>query len=530
MRWAPLCVLALGLARQLQVNLRWLALDIHPLRSVYSSTTNHLQDALWLRGMGQLWSSNASGELPDLLSLSGIGGWVLLGRTPDAMIITVLVYLLLTQLALFELGRRLGSAWAGVLAALMLGVVPHATTMARSWSPEVPQMMFLGAALLALVVSRSFTRLLPTLAWVVLAIAGLSFSAMSTNNILFGLSLVGMTAGAWVRGLTTARGPLGDPPLMRWRVAATGLGAVALTVLGAWRLHFRNSPTDYYTSEAIDTGYGLGASWLSQFSDGAYLRWIAAEGMGPVLAITALVGSSLYAWRGRARAELLGLLLIPLLVLSAIPKKNPYYIAQLYPVLCLITALGFHRVAAIHPRLRRVGPALLAAVIATAWFSWEQRSALQALPFSDDGAKWSGLFQTAAPPRLHPERSRQPERSRRLIEDLFEGSSCPEGSAFAHSGVDGDLGLWLLAMDPCMRSVPSPDRPNVEWSIIADDGCTPGRRPAPEAPENVRRRVHGGAIMVDSDTIIKPCLWLLQHTDGEPASGQPHNGPPRSEP
>jgi hypothetical protein len=505
----PIAGLALGLARQLWVNLHWLEADLRAAVPVASSMLDPFTEALWRMSSGRTLAELEAGGPLDLLALSGVAGWELFGPGPDSLGLTVLAYLLGTQILLFALGWRLGSPWGGVAAALALGIAPEVSAMARCWSPQVPQMFLLVAAIHLLISSRGFTRALPAAGLALVVTSGLVFSSLSTHNLLFGLSALGLATVPSLRGLALRWGPAPGALLPRWRVLL-GTLLVATTCGGlAWWLHFHSAWLDYYGAELRSEAY-TGMAWWRPAALSAYTRWLMAYGLGPALGSCALLGLAVFAWRGQARGELLGSLLIPLALLSLLPKKNPYYAALLYPPLLACAALGVANLARWARPLRWVAPALLCAALGWSWLSWERESKAEDGPqgrYMADGAQ---VFQSFRVPDLHPRRDPVDSRGIALLARGIEGPSCPEGTSFASIPARDDphLVLGLLAHDPCIRMLPDAAGPWVEWVLVSDQVCEPGAEA--ELPREAQRLVWSGALEVGADTGQHPCLWLLR--------------------
>ncbi len=506
---APLLVLAAGLGRQVWVGLTWIEMDRRVATPVASSMLDFLNLTLWQRGMGQLWVQRLAGtQTLDLHSLAGMLGWEHMDHSPDALLLVVLAFLVATQLLLFDLGRRLGSAWAGVAAALMLGIVPDVSWMARCWAPQVPQMFFLVAALHLLLGSRSFTRPLPSLGFVVVAALGASYSAMLTHNLLCCLALAGMVAGAWLRGVIAARGPIEPAPTSRWRTALLGVLATVLIAGAVWWLHLRHIGLAYHLAELQDRSYQPQLGRWHPAALSGYLRWIFWYGLEPPLAVATLAGVALFTWRGRGRAELWGWFLLPMVALSLVLKKNHYYVAGVYPALVLATALGASRL----PR-RWPGLVALGVVLGLAWVSWE-RASTAGWPDQDPVRMADGeqVFQSFGPPPLRPRPEPPVRREIALLRRHVSTSTCPVGQGFSViPDVEGQrMALMLMSRDPCVRYLPNPSAPGVTWVLFEDAACTPGQAANSEPPEALDPLLWSGGTVVDEDLHAAPCLWLVR--------------------
>jgi len=512
---APLLVLALGLGRQVQVNLSWLDKDRQVAPPVASSLLDHLDLTLWHYATGQLWAQRSSfSDSIDLHSLAGLLGWEATGHQTDALVVVVLIFLVGAQLGMFELGRRLGSPWAGVVAALALGVVPDVSTMARCWAPQVPQMFLLVLAALCLLASRSFSRPLTTLGFVAVAIAGACYSPMLTHNLLFVLALAGMAAGAWLRGTTIRRGPSGHGPVNPWKVGLTGVLVVALVAGATWWLMLRHRGMAYHLSELHDSTYSPELGRWRPAAISAYVRWFFWHGLEPPLACAAVLGTALFAWRGRARAELLGWCLLPILVLSLTLKKNHYYAAGVYPALMLAMSLGVARL----PR-RWPGLVALGIVVGFAWVDWERSSSDLSSDIGGRGmAGGAEVFQSYDPPRLKPQRHITVRREHVLLRRHVT-NSCPKGQGLSVTpdGEGSRLAFMLMLNDPCIRHLPSPTAPTIAWVLVRDHSCEPAGSPRDDDPPlSVQTLLWANGSIVDTDLRASPCLWLVHMNPSDP--------------
>jgi hypothetical protein len=506
----PTLLLLLGIARQLQVNLRWLAEDLRVGVPVASGVTWWLNKTIWLHGQGGLLAQRLDGHPPpDLLSIAGLAGWLSLGREPDAVVITVLLLLVATQLMMMDVGRRLGSIWAGAAAALALGVAPELSAMARCWAPQVPQLFLLVLTTELLLISRSFSRPLPVLAFVPVGIAGMVLGAMSTDNLLFALALTGLGGASVLRGVALGRGPTPDQRVSRWRSALLGPGALALIAWGSYRLYYRWQGMQYYSAEIENEAYHTVAAWWHPAALSAYPRWLFHFGFGPALGALLALGLLAYIALGRGRAELLGQGLFPLVVLGVLYKKNPYYASVTYPALALGGMLGLAALARRSPWLRR--GATLAAVLALglAWNRWERASQPQlhhrqptAMPDRER------VFQTARPPELFPRKEPPDLREQRLIRQHLGSPSCPEGRRLCFLPRRDDTAHVLIALgrDPCLMQGANDDGSGrrCDWILARDDGC--------DAQAVIDGLGAPGWTVSGEDRHDEPCLWMLERS------------------
>jgi hypothetical protein len=410
-RSAPWLALALGLLAQAWIGLRWIRLDQSVAEGVFPYGAWPLVQLLDRLELGQMSMYFDGSAHPDLFSFTGLAGRALFGEHPDSLLITMLALTLGTQILLALIGRSLGSPWGGVLAALLLPLAPDSGVMARRWAAQLPHMFLLAGCAACLLRSRSYTRWLPTAGFVLLAVVGMTYSSWLTDDLLFVGAVGAMALGAGVRGLVTGGGPDDGPAAGRPRVLLGGAVAAALLALAGWQLMYRWLDLGYYVLEAGDPMGTQVAAAGSVTALTGYLRLMWTDLYGPLLCVAALVGLPLFLWRGRGRAELSSWLLLCLLALSLVTKKNSYYLVVVYPVVPLITALGLDRL----PRVWLRALAMLA-VLVPAWWIWQRDSFVPIEGAPPRIAQYDPAFQTVNPPVLGYRSDRPYARELRLIE------------------------------------------------------------------------------------------------------------------
>jgi len=513
--WWALALLAVGIARQLWVNLRWVAEDQRVGHPVASGMTWWLNEAIQRYSMGELWTHHSTIQRStDAFSLAGLAGWLLFGQEPDAALWVVLAFLVATQILLLDLGRRLGSVWAGLAAALMLAIAPDLSAMSRCWASQVPHLLLLVGAADCLVASRSFSRVLPSLGFAAFAVVGVSFTEMTTDNLLFGMVAASMAAFAWGRGLVLGRGPRTGPEVSRGWALALGLMVVATVLAGAWFVHFEWVSLDYYGAEMGNDSYHTVATWWHPQALTAYTRWLFWYGLGPPLALAAFIGLGAFCWHGHGRAELLGWVLVPLLVISVLYKKNPYYAAGIYPGLLLAGTLGLQGLTRRWPKLRAPVWITLVLAIGVAWHGWEKGSQRR------DGPRPTGpmadgeqVFQTFKPPDLRPARMGPDLRELRLIRRQIPESSCPRGQRLCFDPKFDDTAQVLVghSQDPCLIHDANDDGEfwGCDLILVRDFNCKPTGGQF-EPSYGTRKLMKQGFEIRGGELTETPCLWMLQ--------------------
>jgi len=494
-RLAPLATLLVAVLAHALLALRWIRLDMAVGEPVMCEVIGPVNRLIAMRSALPVGEVLFHEEFVGGLSWLGLVGRGLFGPSTDSLLFTLLALLVASQLLSFDIGRMLGGPWAGVLAAVLLPLVPDVALVSRRWAPHLPQMFVLLAALDCLLRSRSLVKLLPALGFSVLAVAGAILSTFATHDMLFLLAAGSMAAGAVLRGLV-----LGGP---RWRVALGAVVVGALVCFTSWHLLHRIAVFDYYTDEAMGEAYSAVPA-SHPWALTAYLRHLGKAGLGPLLVGVGLAALVPYLWRGRGRAELLSWLLVPLVVLSLLAKKNWYYPSVVLPSVPLLLALGLHAL----PWRRLSAPLALLLVAATGYGWWRVSFHEHGSPVYYRSAAEDPAFQTSAPPSLAPLGFFRHERQTRLLRTNLPGSSCPQGRVvgqFPDAPLE-DLVLSLKDLDPCLAFEPWTETQPFDWLLVSEHRCA-----ASQSPRFARSCLREGSCeLMDQDLDGWPCLWLLR--------------------
>ncbi len=511
-RWAPLGVLLVAMGRQLWVGIEWTRADQAVCPSVFPDGAWPVVRAVELQSHGQLLAGLSETLPPDLLSLTAMAGRAVFGLHPDFLHYTLLLMLVLAQLLLFDIGKRLASPWAGVLAAALFPMMPDMGALARQWAAQLPHALLLLAALDCTLRSKGFSRPLPSAGFALVALLGACFSGWPTDNMLFLAAAASIAAGATLRGLLRGTDPYGEP-VARARVLAGSLAVCLIVALVSWFLLFSQTPLSYYLSETQGDLYAARAGRWSWVSTSGYLRLAWSSTLGPALCIATIVGGGLFAWRGRGRAELGTWLLLPLLLLSLLAKKNSYYAAIVYPAVPLVIALGL---AAVPWRALRWGS--MGLVLLLVWPGWEKASFASRtgpLPRLTD---LDPAFQTVNPPILAWRSDDLFDRERAFVARHAEAITTPPRQTFcvitgseyprltlALEPVVPGTHFWAhLQLGPC------------DWMLVRTQGVAAlvGRDRSSsieDIPLDSRQHLEGQPFgLVDADVERDPGLWLLR--------------------
>ncbi len=511
---APWIVLGLGLCAQTALGVRWAQLEQRVGEPVVCEAVWPVNDLITAAHTGQL----ALGDLlgPGLSSWLGLLGHLALGGGGQALLLTMLACMMGCQLLAFDIGRLLGDRWTGVFAALLLPLFPDIALIGRRWGPILPQLLLLLAMADLLIRSRSLSRLGLALAVGALGVVGAFFSPFSTHDLLFLVGAGGLCSGAALRGLILGRPALGDDAVPRWKVAIGCLLAAAPLFWAGWFVWRFHTNPGYYAAEANAGVYAGAGDVLHPWFLTAYVRHIATASAGPLLGIAALLGLVGFAWKGRARPELLLWLVVPVVALSLIAKKNWYYAAVVFPVLPLLTALGLRALP--WPRVR-VGFGL--ALVLVAGFGWYQATVgVGDAPIWYRAARTDPAFQSPPAPTLQPDPWFRWARHEALLRQALEGPSCPGGASVGQvpDAPSEDLVLALKDLDPCLETHSWTQSREFDWLFYLDFSCAPdaGATPGPVGeevtrPSGVRScERQGRCEVVGADLGEGPCLWLVR--------------------
>lgn len=393
--WGWWVALALLLGLHLAAGLAWLRLDARPDLGICCELVPHLQAAVRFDEQGALsllWQPQRGWA--QLLAVP------LLRVSPDATLISALLAMGVAQVLAALCARTLAGPGAGLLAAAYLPLLPLLTLAERRFDVFAPLAAVVLLCLLLLLASRGLTRLPAVLALAAACLLLATCSPVPTDNYL-ALGAVGaMTGTAWLRSLAWGRDHAGAP-VDRRRAALGGVVLLALVVLVLVSAPHRSSDgagwgLDYYRTEILDPTYGGDRAWSDPVSLFAYAGHLYWRGLTAWHGTALLLALPLFLWRGRGRAEVLGLVLPLLVVLSPLPKKNYYYLAAAWPGLVLVVVLG---IAALPWRTpRRLAGGLLLAMALGQWAARSWPTVFEGTPLAEAGElpydeSWGGTLQ-----------------------------------------------------------------------------------------------------------------------------------------
>ena len=474
---APLALLLL-MAAQIWVGVIWIQADGGIGDGVCCSFTSPVFEILLADGTDQLgWPWSTYRRSMGLLVWPALAARKVVGANVDFLLWLNLAVVVLTQLALYDLGKRLSGQFAGLVAAGVFPMIPAVSLMTRRWDAMIHQQFLLVIAMAFAVRSRGFSRLGASAGFGIVAAVGSILSARETDNLLFMAAVGSIAVGASLQGILSQH---------KFRSIA---GSVLLAaVMAVFMVEYAFPLVDfaYFQDEMGNRTYTEGAQRLSLEAVTAYPLRLYTDDFTPAFIFPFLVALIPFYREGRGRLILSAWLILPLAALSLVGKKNYYYAAIMYPVIPLITAVGLSR-------FKPHGVGLLAGVV-TLVVGWAQFSARSfphsTFPSKLSTIKWTGdagpqkhLFQGIVPLNLAPRGPSEHDRAIRLMNEQVTQSSCgcPDHTLFMGRGDISDLRLSLAITDPCMAVSTWPQldhAPSVGWVVIESPGCTQTPPPA----------------------------------------------------
>ena len=268
--WTLVSLITL-LGLQLWVGAIWIISDGRAGDGVCCSFTAPVFDILLADATDQLgWPWSTYRRSMGLLVWPALWARKLTGPNPDFLLWLNLVSGVCTQILLYDIGRRMSSGLAGLVAAGLFPMIPAVAFVHRRWDALAPQHLIIVAALWFLLQSRSLTRAVPTTGFVLVAMLGCVLSARETDNLLFMAAVGAMTLGAVGRGLITGAGP--DAQASPGRAQSFLGAAIVAGVMAIFCVEYAFPLVDfaYFGDEMGNQSYEQGASRLSLSAFSAY--------------------------------------------------------------------------------------------------------------------------------------------------------------------------------------------------------------------------------------------------------------------
>jgi len=308
----------------------------------------------WLRG---LWYSDEYLNIIPLPTFLSALAHKLSGGSILAVALSPQLFLALMLLSVYGIGRRFGGPWTGVAAATIASGYPGIYLLARTHHDVLATGAMAATVICLLAYSRGFTRLwICTLAGIAAFISTITYESVS-GAMLVGMVVSGPFAVEYARLIGRARARSKEA---LWGMAGLALFLAPTCLLFNWD---RLSIFDVQVQAALGSADSL-LSISPQVPESlresvpyvAYLFWIAAEHLQPVMTLWLIVGAVLI-WRSPRGGRLVVVwwVLVPLMVLSVTPKKASHYILPLLPGFALMTALGLRGIRSIKGRRWAIG-------------------------------------------------------------------------------------------------------------------------------------------------------------------------------
>ena len=544
-------LLVTAIAGHAALLLHWIHLDQAVGRPLVVTYVEPVTDLVRAHAQGRVGDLQLA-QPHSVLAWIALGGRQLLGGHPDYLLWLGVIFLVGTQILLFDVGRLLEGPWAGLWVAALFPLYPEVALTVRRWAPQIYQLFFLVAAADLLLRSRGLSRLLPTVGFAVVALVGLRVSPMGNDNVCQLAAVGAMALGAGTRGVLWGRGPRRGQRNSRIVSLVFGLAAAAGIGLAVWQSGLVQGELSHKLAEMDNPIHDQGPPRWSVEALTAYARYFLSVSVGWILAVPFVAGLVLFVRRGQARAELLSWLFLPLVAFSLISKKNPYYLYSILPVFPLVTVLGLWKVRLVPARL----------LLLTVFLGWAiQDHRVDAFPWvrSDDRAPlflrtFPGLaawatwarrtraFEAEVRPDLAPVWDFDHGPEWRFMAPHFAESTCPRTRRlYVHRPGDySDLRLALSEKEPCLELSSWPETQAVKqagWVLVKwnreaqREWKAAGSEEVPGSWQHVRRVIQSGQFhqLVEADP-TGPVMELHRRDVGRllPSFPDPHpsDGPP----
>jgi 4-amino-4-deoxy-L-arabinose transferase-like glycosyltransferase len=302
--------------------------------------------------LADAWPFLWDGYYPPLEHAVASAGMLVIGRSREAPVLALGLFVVVLLGAVGWAGRRLKDPETAMVAVGVLALCPAIFGNARRYEPNVALAAMVAAAACLLLVRGGLDRWRTAIGFGVLCGLG-----MLADRIVFAIYLLPMAVGAWVLLARQSR-PERLAGLLRW-VGAVG---VAIAVCSYYYVRFLAGHIDEVFSQiggevlaSGETTQSLPA-WTPKGLLYYPLSWLDCQ-IGPVLGAAVLAGLVLWFVRGRRDVEpdrrllLEAWLLGGLLVVTLVSKKQPFYSIPLLAPAALAAAMGWRSLADV--RLRR---------------------------------------------------------------------------------------------------------------------------------------------------------------------------------
>ncbi len=309
-------------------------LDRHSEAGWFHDLRDGRHEHLWVDGYGHTMAWTYL--LPGLVALFFPGHPLWVWLAPQ-------LFLALLLMAVYGIGRRCHSSWVGLAAAAVASGYPAVFGFARTHNDGVPLAAGAFLAIWMLMESQGLTRLGYAL------LAGLALGAIQNlgENASGSVITYAVVAGPALLQLGTGLRQALRTPRRSWRLPL-GLGLVVAPPLLAFRWARLDAISAY-----LATGSGHNLAWPAGMPTDeatirlthatAYLWQMAGDLVRPPLLAWGALGLLLIlipATRSRFRWTVLLSFLVPLVIVTLIPRKSSWYLTPALPGLALISVVG----------------------------------------------------------------------------------------------------------------------------------------------------------------------------------------------
>ena len=430
--------------------------------------------------------------------------WKASNYNPKILLITSSMSFLLSGVVFAFALIRLGChRWMALVCPALLPTAPVLAFAARRWDMHAPSLLLIASGLWVLAWSKGFTRLVPSLVFSIVLCVAAFFSPRETDNFLLLLGLCSLALGFGLSSVLRGRWLNEDVS----RVKALVHGSIVVVLSGVFiltQLRF-TSPTGaaYYLTEASHQAGQVKLPWNHSKQLMGYISYLFWRGWGSVLSVPAEIALIWLLLRRRLNWGLFVGFMVPLVILSVLPKKNYYYssIVWAFPALFIPLALSYLP--------KRISPIVAFLVVFLAFRPYWAR----AYPASDLGLKWKshsslmgsptwdGILQTSDQGLSHvPALDSWPKAITERLTPLIPNDGCRRTWRVMLYGVlpMEELQLRLAEQYPCVDfqcDPPYTDLQNSGIVMLPDIGAAP----LPEAKAKMK-----GQGMTEESIVVGP--------------------------
>ena len=255
----------------------------------------------------------------------------------------------------------------GAVVAYLFSVTPILIFSSLRWDVFILAIPLILLALILVPFSRGFTKIIPTILFCLISWCAAFWSSRETDNFILLLSFGSIAFGHWMQALWKGKDQWGR--ISRVKSTWRALAACCLLLFWIFKYIFITSPEgiSYYFSEAgqSSTSEIEGFSWMHFSAYWGHLYW---RGLGQSFGSLFICSAGWLILRRKLDWATAFAFLIPLLILSMLPKKNFYYVYGIWGLIPLIIGMAVYYL----PKNVR-----WFAIIGVIWFGQEQLSLRQ---------------------------------------------------------------------------------------------------------------------------------------------------------